>query len=249
MKKGKRICRVLVIAFLLGLLLCLYPCLHGRLLEQQMEETNQLFWEQREPVVTEPDSQKPEPIIEDNSPLAQLRQDAESYNERLFEEKQIGLDGPVAYETPSFTLADYGLVGEAFAVLTIPALNLEMPVYLGAGSVHLAAGAAHLSETSLPMGGNNTNCVLAGHRGWNGAAYFRDLPKLQIGDEVIISNLWEALTYEVVDMKIISPNDVEAIRIQENRDLLTLLTCYTFAAGWKQRYLVICERAYEMEVS
>ena len=243
MKKGKRICRVLVIAFLLGLLLCLYPCLHGLLLERQMEQTNQLFWAQREPGVTEPDSQQPEPIIEDNRPLTQLRQDGESYNVRLFEEKQVGLDSPAAYETPSFTLADYGLVGEAFAVLTIPALNLEMPVYLGAGSAHLAAGAAHLSETSLPMGGNNTNCVLAGHRGWNGATYFRDLLKLQIGDEVIITNLWETLTYEVMERKDISATDTDAILIQPGKDLLTLLTCDYGANGVKYRYIVICDRS------
>ena len=243
MKKGKRICRVLVIAFLLGLLLCLYPCLHGLLLERQMEQTNQLFWAQREPLVTEPDSQQPEPIIEDNRPLTQLRQDGESYNVRLFEEKQVGLDSPAAYETPSFTLADYGLVGEAFAVLTIPALNLEMPVYLGAGSAHLAAGAAHLSETSLPMGGNNTNCVLAGHRGWNGATYFRDLLKLQIGDEVIITNLWETLTYEVMERKDISATDTDAILIQPGKDLLTLLTCDYGANGVKYRYIVICDRS------
>ena len=242
MKKGKRIFRVLVIAFLLGLLLCLYPCLHGLLLERQMEQTNQLFWAQREPVVTEPDSQQPEPIIEDNRPLTQLRQDGESYNVRLFEEKQVGLDSPAAYETPSFTLADYGLVGEAFAVLTIPALNLEMPVYLGAGSAHLAAGAAHLSETSLPMGGNNTNCVLAGHRGWNGATYFRDLLKLQIGDEVIITNLWETLTYTVSDIQIILPHEVDKIKIQQGRDLLTLLTCHPYASGGRQRYAVYCEK-------
>lgn len=243
MKKGKRICRVLVIAFLLGLLLCLYPCLHGLLLERQMEQTNQLFWEQREPVVTEPDSQKPEPIMEDNSPLTQLRQDAESYNVRLFEEKQVGLDSPAAYEKPSFDLSEYGLSEEVFAVLIIPALNLEMPVYLGAGSAHLAAGAAHLSETSLPMGGNNTNCVIAGHRGWNGAAYFRDLPKLQIGDEVIITNLWETLTYEVMERKDISATDTDAILIQPGKDLLTLLTCDYGANGVKYRYIVICDRS------
>ena len=243
MKKGNRICRVLVIAFLLGLLLCLYPSLHGLLLERQMEQTDRIFWAQREPDETEPDSQKPEPIIEDNSPLAQLHRDAESYNERLFEEKQIGLDSPAAYEKPSFDLSDYGLSGEVFAVLTIPALNLEMPVYLGAGSTHLTAGAAHLSETSLPMGGNNTNCVIAGHRGWNGAAYFRDLPKLQIGDEVIITNLWETLTYKVIDRKDISATDTDAILIQPGKDLLTLLTCDYGANGVKYRYLVICDRS------
>lgn len=245
MKKEHKVCFMFVIgtAYLIGFLLCLYPYRNGFRLDRQMEQCNQLFWEQREPVVTEQDSQMIEPEIEDNSPLAQLRRDAERYNARLFEEKQAGLDSPAAYEKPSADLADYGLSGEAFAVLTIPTLCLEMPVFLGAGGANLAAGAAHLSETSLPIGGKNTNCVIAGHRGWKGAAYFRDLPKLQIGDEVIITNLWEHLTYQVMERKVISSTETDAILIQPGKDLLTLMTCDYGANGIKNRYLVICERS------
>ena len=245
MKKRHKVCFMFVIGtlYLIGLLLCLYPYLNGFRLDRQMEQNNQLFWEQREQVVTEQDSQKIEPEIEDNSPLAQLRRDAEGYNARLFQEKQAGLDSSAAYEKPSFDLSDYGLGEEVFAVLTIPALCLEMPVFLGAGGANLAAGAAHLSETSLPIGGKNTNCVIAGHRGWKGAAYFRDLPKLQIGDEVIITNLWENLTYQVMERKDISGTDTDAILIQPGKDLLTLMTCDYGANGVKYRYLVICERS------
>lgn len=132
-----------------------------------------------------------------------------------------------------------------FAVLTIPKINLDMPVYLGATDLNLASGAAHLSQTSLPIGGENTNCVIAGHRGWNGALYFRYVPDLAKGDIVTIRNIWETLTYQVVETKIIAPNDVDAIRIQEGRELLALLTCHPYASGGKQRYLVICERVYQ----
>lgn len=77
-----------------------------------------------------------------------------------------------------------------------------MPVYLGATDVNLASGAAHLSQTSLPIGGENTNCVIAGHRGWNGAAYFRYVPDLEKGDFVTLQNLWETLTYvRILDKK------------------------------------------------
>ena len=244
MKKGHKVCFMFVIGtlYLIGLLLCLYPYLNGFRLDRQMEQNNQLFWEQREQVVTEP-AIEAQPSIEDDSPLSQLRRDAEGYNARLFQEKQAGLDSPAAYEKPSFDLSDYGLGEEVFAVLTIPALCLEMPVFLGACGANLAAGAAHLSETSLPIGGKNTNCVIAGHRGWKGAAYFRDLPKLQIGDEVIITNLWETLTYEVMERKDISATDTDAILIQPGKDLLTLMTCDYGANGVKYRYLVICERS------
>ena len=244
MKKGHKVCFMFVIGtlYLIGLLLCLYPYLNGFRLDRQMEQNNQLFWEQREPVVTEP-AIEAQPSIEDDSPLSQLRRDAEGYNARLFQEKQAGLDSPTAYEKPSFDLSDYGLGEEVFAVLTIPALCLEMPVFLGACGANLAAGAAHLSETSLPIGGKNTNCVIAGHRGWKGAAYFRDLPKLQIGDEVIITNLWGNLTYQVMERKDISGTDTDAILIQPGKDLLTLMTCDYGANDVKYRYLVICERS------
>ena len=98
-------------------------------------------------------------------------------------------------------------------------------------------------QTSIPIGGENTNAVIAGHRGWGGAAYFRYITELQPGDEVIITNLWGTLTYRVAETQIIWPYEVDQILIQENRDLITLLTCHPYASGGKQRYLVICERA------
>ena len=106
----------------------------------------------------------------------------------------------------------------------------------------MAKGAVHLGETSLPIGGENTNSVIAGHCGWNGAHYFRYLSDLEPGDEIIITNLWETLTYTVTDSKIIDPNETDSILIQEGRDMLTLLTCHPYASGGKQRLLVFCDR-------
>lgn len=166
------------------------------------------------------------------------------YNDYLFKTEQEDFSKKNAYVQPSFVLADYGLESEVFAVLSIPKLDLTMPVYLGATARHMADGAAQMTATSLPIGGTNTNCVIAGHRGWNGAPYFLYIPTLEIGDKVTITNLWETLTYTVVETKIISPTDVDAIRIQPGRDLLTLLTCHPPATGGRQRYLVFCERIY-----
>ena len=121
-------------------------------------------------------------------------------------------------------------------------MELTMPVYLGASDDHLTAGAAVLGNTSAPIGGNNTNCVIAGHRGWRGADYFRHIDKLAVGDTVKLTNLWETLTYTVADIQIIQPHEVDMIKIQQGRDLLTLLTCHPYASGGKQRYVVYCER-------
>lgn len=240
--KGKRIILLtMALVFLTGLGLFLYPYVNGVLLERQQHQQSLSFLS----LLEEPVFETSTAPTEDNTPLARLRRDAEDYNEQLFLQNQEQLSGPSAYEEPSFLLSDYGLVDEVFAVISIPKLELEMPIYLGASAANLALGAAHMSQTSLPIGGENTNSVIAGHRGWKGGAYFRELPSLQAGDEVTITNLWETLTYRVSEKKIIYSSESEAILIQPGKDLLTLLTCDYGADGVKYRYLVICERAAE----
>ena len=121
-------------------------------------------------------------------------------------------------------------------------MNLKMPLYLGANEENLANGAAVLSQTSIPIGGIGTNAVIAGHRGWNGYKYFMDIELLGPGDEIAITNLWETLTYQVVEIRIVMPNDVDAIMIRPDRDMITLLTCHPPNTGGQYRYLVYCER-------
>ena len=241
MRKGKvSLIFLMILLFLWGAGVFLHPYINGAVVDSTLRQEARQFidriTESTEVIETEPVSTEPEITY------PELRQAMEDYNRSIWEEKQTGLCDPWSYEQPSFTLGDYGLEDEVFGVISIPKLDLELPLYLGATYQHMADGAAHLSQTSLPIGGNNTNCVIAGHRGWYGASYFRYITELQLGDEVLITNLWETLTYTVVDKKIIQPNDVEAIHIQENRELLTLLTCHPPASGGKERYLVFCER-------
>lgn len=166
----------------------------------------------------------------------------QQYNRKLFQTRQEGIKGLESLEESCFQLSDYGITGEVFGVLSIPALDLEMPVYLGASSQNMALGAAQLGQTSVPVGGKNTNTVIAGHRGWNGADYFRYITELVPGDRITITNLWETLEYAVVGTRIISPDDVDAIKIQPEKDMITLFTCHPYASGGRQRYLVFCER-------
>ena len=184
------------------------------------------------------DSIKPEKV----KPYPELWEDMVRYNQNIAAQGQSGLSCAYDYQKASFQLADYGLPDEIFGVLSIPAIDLEMPIYLGATEQHMANGAAHLSQTSLPIGGMDTNCVIAGHRGYSGASYFRYLDKLHVGDTVSVTNLWETLTYRVCKIRIIDPSDVEEILIQPGRELLTLLTCHPYASGGRQRYVVYCER-------
>ena len=228
--KGKLIALILLLAvFLGGLGAFLYPIVNGLLLDRQQSRTAQLFLSR-------------EQAVESPEPADPLRVAMEAYNLRIFEEGQAGFNSVDAYETPSFLLSDYGLEEEVFGVISIPSLNVEMPIYLGASAENLALGAAHLSQTSLPIGGENTNCVIAGHRGWRGGAYFRDIPRLKAGELVEITNLWETLTYQVNEVKTIYPKFNKSLLIQQGQDLLTLMTCEYAPGGVKNRSLVICER-------
>lgn len=175
-------------------------------------------------------------------PCPELWADIIRYNNELLASRQSALSSKSAYEVSQFKLADYGLDSEVFGIISIPKMDLEMPLYLGASETNMANGAAVLSQTSIPIGGIGTNAVIAGHRGWSGYKYFMDIELLELGDEVTITNLWDTLTYQVADIQIVSPDDVDAILIQQGRDMITLLTCHPPNTGGRYRYLVFCER-------
>ena len=246
---------VLLLLFLAGLGTLVYPALYGAWVDWRLKGTAEEFLSYVQTDTFEPGTDPPPPthsgasqaqadgsgqVIPDKYP--ELWLDMRDYNSALYESGQAELSNPSAYEVPSFQLSDYGIDSEVFGVISIPKLEVELPLYLGATRQHMAEGAAHMTQTSLPIGGNNTNCVIAGHRGWKGAEFFLYLPELETGDIVQVTNLWETLTYQVVGTKIISPTDVDAIHIQPGKELITLLTCHPPASGGKQRYLVFCER-------
>ena len=209
-----------------GICVMLWPVFTGQRLQADTDEAVQSFLEERKP-----EQQYPE-----------LLADLQAYNQRIYAEKQSSLVDLEACEESAADLIAYGIEDEIIGVLEIPAMELTMPVYLGASDAHLAAGAAVLGNTSAPIGGNSTNCVIAGHRGWKGADYFRHIDRLAVGDTVTLTNLWETLTYTVSDIQIILPHEVDKIKIQQGRDLLTLITCHPYASGGRQRYVVCCER-------
>ena len=216
-----------------GICVMLWPAFTGHRLQADTDATVQSFLEERKP-----EQQYPEL-------LAALQE----YNRQLYAEKQCNLTDLEACEEPAADLTAYGVEDEIIGVLEIPAMKLTMPVYLGASDEHRAAGAAVLGNTSAPIGGDSTNCVIAGHRGWRGADYFRHIDRLQVGDTVTLTNLWETLTYTVADIQIIQPHEVDKIKIQQGCDLLTLLTCHPYASGGRERYVVYCEKPPTMSQS
>lgn len=234
----------LILLLITGLSLAIFPLVWGTVVDKAISENAQLFLDRDHDVLLQ-DSFAEESKPEETMPHAQLWAAMTAYNEAIYTQGQANLSCEYSYQAPSFLLSDYGLSDEVFGVISIPRMELEMPIYLGATEPHMAAGVAHLSQTSLPIGGANTNCVIAGHRGYNGAKYFRYIELLQPGDSVTVTNLWETLHYRVAEIKIIDPTDVDEILIQPGRDLLTLLTCHPYASGGRQRYLVYCERTLE----
>ena len=173
--------------------------------------------------------------------LDELFNKMQSYNENIFNEGQQKLLDPFSYELPSFDLLELGFKDNIIGYLTIPKMEIEVPIYLGATQENMKKGAVHLSQTSIPIGGNNTNSVIAAHRGMRSHPMFRDIEMLDIGDEIKVTNMWDELIYKVVETKIISPDEVSEVLIQEGRDLITLITCHPYTKNY-QRYVVYCEK-------
>ena len=139
-------------------------------------------------------------------------------------------------------LREYGIEDGAAAVIEIPRMDVGLPVYLGATEENMARGAVHLGQTSMPVGGENTNCVIAAHRGYKGIPMFREIEKLRPGDQVMIHSFWETLTYEVSEIEIIDPSDIGKVLIRPGEDMVTLLTCHPYPQNTR-RYAVFCTRA------
>lgn len=247
MRKGEIVFLILALLILLaGIFLFLLPSINQIRQKEQSEQAVSTFLQEHPvpeqtsvPEQTNPVGNETEPV---EPRYAELLAAMQAYNDEIYANGQAGLADPWAYTTEVFDLSAYGLKDEAVAVLTIPKMDLREPVYLGATAEHLNTGIAQLSISSMPTGGENTNCVLAGHRGWDGALFFRHIEYLEAGDTVTLTNLWETLRYKVVEIKIIQPYQAEEILIQPGRDLLTLITCHPYGSRGQYRYVVFCER-------
>lgn len=173
-------------------------------------------------------------------PYSELRKAMFAYNEELYLSGQSGLIDQLSYEVPDFLLSDYGINSDILGYITIPKIDVKLPIYNGASEKNMAKGATYLANTSLPVGGDNTNCVIAAHTRYKGIHMFKRITELEIGDEIYITNLWETLVYKVVETKVIDPIDSQNIYIKTGRSLVTLSTCHPYPKNY-QRYLVYAE--------
>ena len=238
-----------VLVILAGLGLLLYPVIKTTALRKAEQSAISDFEQHRasDPVET---MGKTEPVregklnspeesrIEQSRPFLTLWEACLTYNRQLIT-GQRDRYSEASIKLPAIDLAALGWEQEVFARLSIPAINMDVPLYLGASAKNLDRGGAILGQTSLPIGGADTNCVIAGHRTWHGAVQFVALEQLRVGDMVLLTNPWETLVYEVIETKVITPDTLDDIMIQPGRELLSIFTC---TRPNTRRFLVICER-------
>lgn len=169
------------------------------------------------------------------------------YNIHLAEEKQEITDAWTFRQSP-VDIAALNNGSPAVGYIEIPEIELKLPLFVGATEENMSKGAVVLAGTSMPVGGTNTNCVIAGHRGYRGSPYFRDIDQLQVGSEVHINNLWESMTYKVTGTRIIHATECDILQVQPDKDMVTLFSCYPYLSiGTKYRLVIFCERAEEEE--
>lgn len=132
------------------------------------------------------------------------------------------------------------------AYLEIPSIEVNLPIYHGVDSDALKKGIGHLSETSLPVGGESTHAVLCGHSGMSYAKLFTDLDRLKEGDMFYIHVYQQQIAYMVDQIKIVLPTDTSDLQIVQGEDYVTLITCTPYGVN-SHRLLVRGTRISEEE--
>ncbi|MEX1549854.1 class C sortase [Enterococcus sp. C50] len=158
--------------------------------------------------------------------MAKLQAKMEKKNQQLAKEGgNPGLDPfsepKKAEKKPDKTYFESHTIG----VLTIPKINVRLPIFDKTNSLLLEKGSSLLEGTSYPTGGASTHAVISGHRGLPQAKLFTDLPELTEGDEFYLEVNGKTLAYQVDQIKTVEPTDTQYLHIEEGKDLVTLLTC------------------------
>ncbi len=177
--------------------------------------------------------------------LERLKRDVIAYNEELKTYQGAKFMGKLDFGNPALRLRDYGITDGVYGYVSAPSINMKLPIYLGASDANMSYGAAHMTYTSLPFGGVDTNAVVAGHTGYIGRIFFDNIRRLGTGDKIYVRTFWGTLTYEVKDSQIHDPSEAECAFIQKGKDMFTMFTCTPKGGGQFNRYFVMCERVTE----
>ena len=162
--------------------------------------------------------------------IKKIKKAAQDYNKSLMNNRSILTDpfDEKAWKALSFNYKKLLNVNGVMAYIEIPKIKVYLPVYHGTDKKTLEKGIGHLQNTSLPIGGKGTHCVLSGHSGLPAAMLFTNLDQLKTGDQFYIHVLDEILAYKVDQIKVVEPEDISLLSIQPEEDYVTLVTCTPF---------------------
>lgn len=214
-----------VIIFMTGLGIASYPFISNMVAQRHASQVVKDY----ETNVEEMDEEK----------IDAMKEAAKKYNEQL--SNVVSVDDENENNEQGESYADLLNIGESLGYITIPKIDVNLPIYNGTSQDVLSKGVGHMEQSSYPLGGESTNCVLTGHRGLPSAVLFTDLDKLEIGDEFYLHVLDEILAYKVDQIKVVEPNESGDLEIIDGKDYCTLVTCTPYAIN-SHRLLVRGER-------
>ncbi|MFQ9641821.1 MAG: class C sortase [Coprococcus phoceensis] len=221
--------RIRTILFIAGLLLCAYPLIASVMDQNYQQSVIKTY--------------QGEMNQTSDAKVQEAKKEAIRYNEMLWQANGIivgnmeqGILGEESYQE-QLNLSGTGMMG----TISIPKINVNLPIYHGVEEEVLVNGVGHLPESSLPVGGENTHCLLTGHRGLPNAKLFTRLDEMETGDLFFVTVCGEKLAYQVSEIDIIHPEDVEGLGIQAEKDLVSLITCTPYGLNTK-RLVVTGER-------
>lgn len=200
---------LLVLIFLTGLSLLLYPTVSNYINSIHQSKVISAYAESVEKMDTEQYESMLAAARQYNALLAKSPQSYSLTEKKAEQYRQLlNVDGT-------------GVMG----YIEIPSINVSLPIYHETNDIILQTAVGHLEWSSLPVGGESSHCVLSGHRGLPSAKLFTNLDRLTIGDVFLIRTLNEILTYEVDQILIVKPDDIQPLRIVPGQDYCTLVTC------------------------
>lgn len=221
---------ILILVFLVGLSLLLYPTISN-------------YWNERH------QSKAIASYVQDVQNLSEIKsemlwKDATDYNDYL---SKLGNQWAVSAEHRENYLKQLDISGNGImGYIEIPQIGCSLPIYHGTDEAVLQIAVGHLEGTSLPVGGQSSHCVLSGHRGLPSAELFTDIDRLIPGDTFTINVLDQTLTYEIFEILTVLPHKVESLVIEEGKDLCTLVTCTPYGVN-THRLLVRAQRVENPE--
>ena len=163
----------------------------------------------------------------DTEKLDAAKEAARRYNQQLG--SALDRDAAGEAEDTGTSYVDLIDVGESLGYITIPKIDVNLPIYEGTSDDVLLKGVGHLEGSSYPLGGESTHSVLTGHRGLAEAVLFTDLDKLQEGDKFYLHIMDEVLAYKVDQVKVVLPEETDDLTIVQGQDYCTLVTCTPYA--------------------